>query len=119
MTSDNFTIKIGDEERDIKMSFGLLNILCRRAGDLDGAAMINMDQSLREAVITELLSARDEKGKIKSEVDIMFLDVEPSAVIELLDWAGNHVMDFFLKGLERTKALQDRNMGRIKALMPT
>lgn len=119
MADDHFTIQVGGEGRDIKMSFGLLNSLCRKAGDIDGAAMVALDQDLREAFLVELLSPRDARGKIKESIDPLELDVEVQSVLDLIDWAGNHVMDFFLMGLERTKALQDRNMDRIKALMPT
>lgn len=117
--SDTFTITVNGTERDLKMSFGLLNSVCRVVGDVDGAAMISMDPALRQAVLEELLSTRDTRGKITERVDLDTLDVEPDAIVDLLDWAGNHAMDFFLKGLEKAKALQDRNMSRIKALMPT
>jgi len=119
MADDHFTIQVGGEDHDIKMSFGLLNNLCRKAGDIDGAAMVALDQDLRDAFLVELLSPRDPRGKIKEPIEPFELDVEVQSVLDLIDWAGNHVMDFFLKGLERTKALQDRNMDRIKALMPT
>lgn len=117
--ADKFTIKIDGKERDIKMTFGLLNTLCRRVGDIDGASQITMDQELRDAVLVELLSDRDKAGKITEEINLAELDVSIDDMIELLDWAGNHVLDFFLKGLERAKALQDRNLDRVKALMPS
>lgn len=117
--ADKFTIKIDGKERDIKMTFGLLNALCRAVGDIDGAAQVTLDQSLREGILIELLSERDKAGKIQEPINLAELDVEINDMVSLLDWAGNHVMDFFLTGLERAKALQDRNMGRLKALMPS
>jgi hypothetical protein len=117
--ADKFTIKIDGKERDVKMTFGLLNALCRAVGDIDGATQVTMDQNLRDAILVELLSERDKTGKIKNELNLAELDVEIDDMLEMLDWAGNHIMDFFLKGLERAKALQDRNMGRLKALMPS
>ena len=117
--ADTFTIKINGKERDVKMSFGLLNILCQKVGDLDGAATIAMDQSLREGVLIELLSDRDTRGRISEEFDLFTADMNPDDVVALLDWAGEHVLDFFLKGLERAKKLQERNMPRLKALMPS
>ena len=117
--ADTFSIKINGKERDVKMSFGLLNILCQKVGDLDGAATIAMDQSLREGVLIELLSDRDTRGRISEEFDLFTADMNPDDVVALLDWAGEHVLDFFLKGLERAKKLQERNMPRLKALMPS
>lgn len=114
-----FTIKIDGKERDIKMSFGLLNTICKLVGDLDGATQLMIDQTLQQAVLVELLSDRDAKGKITGEVSLDEIDVDPSDVLDLLAWAGNHTLDFFLKGLERAKGLQDQHMPRVKALTPS
>ena len=114
-----FTIKIDGKERDIKMSFGLLNTICKLVGDLDGATQLMIDQTLQQAVLVELLSDRDAKGKITGEVSLDEIDVDPSDVLDLLAWAGNQTLDFFLKGLERAKGLQDQHMPRVKALMPS
>jgi hypothetical protein len=78
-----------------------------------------MDQDLREAVIIELLSPRDKTGKITEAIDLNMLEVDTDALVELINWAQEHVLDFFLKGLERSKALQDQNMTRVRALMPS
>ena len=114
-----FTIKIDGKERDIKMSFGLLNTICKLVGDLDGATQLMIDQTLQQAVLVELLSDRDAKGKITGEVSLDEIDVDPSDVLDLLAWAGNHTLDFFLTGLERAKGLQDQHMPRVKALTPS
>ena len=117
--AEKYTISIGGEDKTIKMSFGLLNAVCRTVGDIDGAAQMMMDNYLRDAVLVELLSPRDATGKITAPVDVDSLDVDPDDVVKLLDWASAQALDFLLKGLERAKALQERNMPRVKALMPT
>jgi hypothetical protein len=117
--TSTFSITIDGEEKDIKMSFALLNIICRSVGDIDGALMLDIDQDLREAVLIELLSPRNEKGKISEPVDLMVADVTPQAVADILSWAGDHLMDFFLAALESTKAKQEKHKGRLAALMPT
>ena len=117
--AEKYTVSIGGEDKTIKMTFGLLNAVCRTVGDIDGAAQISMDPYLRDMVLVELLSPRDATGKITEPVDIFNLDIEPDDVVKLLDWASTQALDFLLKGLERAKALQERNMPRVKALMPT
>ena len=117
--AEKFTISIGGEDKTIKMSFGLLNAVCRTVGDIDGAAQLLLDSYLRDAVLVELLSPRDATGKITAPIDVDGLDVDPDDVVKLLDWAGAQALDFLLKGLERAKALQEKNMPRVKALMPT
>jgi hypothetical protein len=119
MADDIFTIKVDGKERDIKMSFGLLNTLCRKVGDIDGAAQLSVDQILRDGVLVELLSDRDRSGKITEQIDLFTIEVSADDVIDLVDWAGTHVLDFFLKGLERAKRQQDAQLPRIKALMPS
>ena len=114
-----FDITIGDEPKSIKMTFGLLNVLCKAVGDIDGAATIVMDNALRDAVLTELLSERNKDGKITKPINLVYLELDPDDAADLLSWAGEHIMDFFLKGLEKAKALQDNNLARIEALMPT
>lgn len=117
--ADTFDIVVNGSEKQIKMTFGLLNILCRAVGDVDAAASVNFDPVLRQAFLVEMLSERDPKGKIKQPVDLDTLEIDIDAAGDLIAWAGDHVLDFFLKGLEKTKALQDRHQGRIKALIPT
>lgn len=117
--ADTFSLEINGDTREIKMSFGLLNNLCRLVGDIDNAAMMTIDPVMRESILVELLSHRDAKGKVKEKIDLDSLDAAAGDIVDLIDWAGEHVFDFFLKGLERTRALQDKNLDRIKALTRT
>lgn len=119
MAEDLFNITVNGDEHEIKMTFGLLNNLCRKVGDIEAAAVIALDTNLRDAILIELLSKRDSKGKITEAIDLDSLEADPDRIIDLIDWAGTHVLDFFLKGLERTKKLQEANTGRIKALIPS
>lgn len=119
MAEDLFNITVNGDEHEIKMTFGLLNNLCRKVGDIEAAAVIALDTNLRDAILIELLSKRDSKGKILEPIDLDSLEADPDSIIDLIDWAGTHVLDFFLKGLERTKKLQEANTGRIKALIPS
>ena len=117
--ADTFDIVVNGSEKQIKMTFGLLNILCRAVGDVDAAASVNFDPILRHTFLVEMLSDRDAKGKIKEAIELDTLELDIDAASDLIAWAGDHVLDFFLKGLEKTKSLQERHQGRIKALMPT
>ena len=116
---DKFSIKVDGVERDIKMTMGLVNKLAAISGDIDGASTMAIDNDLREAALVVLLSPRDNKGKITETIDLDNIEVDQEAVLELLDWAAEHTLDFLLKALQRTKALQDRNLDRVKALMPS
>lgn len=112
-------VKVNGENRDIKMTFGMLNTLCQIVGDVDNIASLHVDAYVRSKILTELLSDRDSRGKVRATADLESTDVSMDDVEALLTWAGDHVLDFFLKALERTKALQDKHLPRIKALMPS
>ena len=117
--ADKFTITVNGKEQEVKMTFGMLNAVCKTLEDVDRASRLTLDVEIMNEVMITLLSPRDSKGKITEELDINTLDVDDSEVMDLLAWAGNHALDFFLKGLERAKGLQDQHMPRVKALTPS
>lgn len=114
-----FTIEVDGDPRDIKMTFGLLNELVRVIGDVEGIAEISFNNDLRDAVLNEVFSERDEQGRIKEPVNLFNLAVDPDDVVNLLEWVGAHVTDFLLKQMLKTKVMVESNQGRLKALMPT
>lgn len=117
--SDTIEVSIDGESREIKMSFGLLNELSRKIGDLDAIPMLAIDPDLRESVLISLLSKRDKKGKITEEFSFFEAGLTVEDVSNLIDWAGGHVADFFLTSLEKGKALIADREARLKALLPS
>lgn len=103
MNNDTMTITVGEEERKIKMTYGLLDQLCNTAGEAEDALMFTLDKDLRAEVLRLLLSERDAEGVIKKNVNLLNLDVDPDEVEELLDWAGGHTLDFFLRAATKAK----------------
>lgn len=116
---DIIQIKVGEQTKEIKMSFGLLNELAKKVGDIDAVPMLNIDPDLREGILTSVLSERDGRGNITEPVNLFQLDMDPEDAILLVEWVGAHILDFFLKSLEKTKTLMEDQEERIKALMPT
>lgn len=106
------------DDRDIKMTFGLLDELTRIIGDVDGLAEMPINADVRKEVLIAVLVERDEKGKRgKTEPDIY--NLEADTVTEILEWVGEHVADFFLSAMERTKKLLEARTDRFKALQPS
>lgn len=116
---DTIQITINGKAKDLKMTFGLLNEMARTIEDVDNVPLLAIDADLREKALIALLSERDERGRITEEFNLFTIDASPEEILDLLDWAGAHVTDFFLKSLEKAKVLMDGNMDRIKALTPT
>jgi hypothetical protein len=116
---DTLYFTVGKEEREIKMTYGLLDEIARKAGDIDAIASISLDHDLRNTVLQSLLTKRDANGRPKGVVDIFTVEVSSDQVHTMLEWVETHLMDFFLTSLERTKKLAAGNEDRVKALMPT
>lgn len=117
--SEIHTVTIGGESQEIKMTMGLLNELARTVGDIDRVGEISFDQELREAVLTVLLSKRDNKGIITEPLVLFTLDMTPEDTLELLDWVGSHVTDFLLKSLTRAKAMLEIRRPQFQSLALT
>ena len=111
-----FKIMINDEERTIKMYYGLLDAVCRACGEIDGALVIALEHDLREAVLNILLAERDETGAVRKPFNPMRSEIEPDDINDLLEWAGVHAMDFFLKAAEKAKKTGGSREDRLKAL---
>lgn len=111
-----FRFAVNGEERDIFMSFALLNRLSYLTGGAEGVEhlpLIMVDPTIREAVLKELLAERSKTGRVKQEVELEDLELDLETIPDLLDWASAHILDFCLAGLEKSKALQFRNQARL------
>lgn len=117
--NDHFTMRVGENSRDIKMTFGLLNELVRTVGDIEAVAEISFNTDLRDEVLSQVFSERNKDGRIEEKVTLFNLDVDPDEVVGLLEWVGSHVTDFLLKQMVRTKSLMEKHQPAMMALMPT
>lgn len=116
--SDHIQIDTEGTLRTIKMSFGLLNRICRLVGDVEGSIQLLIDPVLQEAVILEILAERNEEGQIIRKHDVDDYNLSKKDVMVLLEWVAEHLLDFFLSALKIAKSLQDRNQDRIDNLTP-
>lgn len=110
------TIKIDGEDFEVFMSFALLNRLAFLVGNPDDVHTIMLNPEMREAVLREMISKRDKKGKITQVVEIDSVEVSLEDVQTILDFAASHVMDFTVGALQRSTALQKKNFEQILAL---
>ena len=120
MSNEHITVTINDEEKELKMTFGLLNELSRRMGDVDALPELAVNAELRESVILACVVERDKRGKFKdAEATLYDYDLSMEDSLRLLDWVGEHVADFFLKSMSSTKALIEKRQDQFQSLMPT
>jgi hypothetical protein len=112
------TISLDGEKRELFMSFGLLNELCRAIGNLEAAVQIPIDNELRDYTLLAVLSKRDDQGAVADggAVNLRTLEIEVQDAEDLLAWVSEHVTDFFLRTMERVVKTQKAQEGRFLAL---
>lgn len=100
------------------MSYGLLTTLAGIIGHADNIPMVALDNELRDKVVKELIADRTKSGRVETEYEIADVELTPSQVVQLLEWASEHVLDFFLKVLASANKLGKKVDEKVKALMP-
>lgn len=119
MSGDNHEIQVNGKAKEVKMTFGLLNQMCGMCGEPEDALMFGIHAELREEALRLMLSERDDQGRIVEDVNLFNTEVDANEVAELLDWAGAHVLDFFLNAAEKTKSTGESRKERLEALQPS
>lgn len=95
------SIKIGDKSTDVTIFFGRLHELAEVVGSFERLPEVDFNFPTRSAVLDILLSPRDERGRrIEGEaVNLHELTIEDAEAA--LDFAKDHLADFFLGRLEK------------------
>ena len=114
--SDTFPITINNEEREIFMSFGLLNELTTIVQDPSRISTISLDPQLRNAFITSLLSERKKSGKVLNAFDLDDTEVSYEAVENAIAWAQEHVMSFFVRSYRQIARVTEKHQEEVTAL---
>lgn len=114
--SPRLKITINGEKRELFMSFGLLNEICRGVGDINGAVAIPTNAELRDYSLMVVLSLRDEEGNVQTPANLRTLDIRIDEAESLIGWISEHATDFFLRTMERVVKAQTGNRDRFKQL---
>jgi len=114
-----FELTVNGEPKKVTMFYGLLDLICKICGDMEGVFFLGVDHSLREEALIALLSERDQTGKITTQFNAFSSEASPDDINALLAWAGDHALDFFVKSAEKAKASGSRVEPRLTALQPT
>lgn len=114
---DQITVKVDNEDKDIFMSFGLLNELTKIINDPAGVSALAANHELRDEVLNSLLAVRKRSGKIQSKVDIDDVDISVEDVEMLLAWASEHVLGFFLRSLQKMVSLSQKHQTDMEGLV--
>ena len=114
--NEKLIVTIGEEERELFMSYALLNRLARLVGNKSSdVSAIFVEPEIQSDILVMVLAPR-KKGKVDPNFDMDEVPLDTETAGQILEWVGGHVMDFFLKGLERTLALGQATAERAKGL---
>jgi hypothetical protein len=97
--------KLGDETKAIRWSYGLSTDIQRLVPGIDDAiSHFQFRPEIRDYVLRRCLT--EKKGFVKEEKDLIDADVideiEPDAVLAILDWVQGHLCFFFGSSAEST-----------------
>lgn len=96
------TVKNGDTEQVLFMSYGLLSRLTGLIGGADQLPSLGSDTALQEQVILEAFTTRDKKTITFKPESLDEIEVDLDDINKVLDWVGAHVTDFFTKRVLKT-----------------
>lgn len=117
MASDKLEIKVYDDskqlvDREIVMTFGLLNVLARLVGDINRIGLIDLVSETADEVMFEVLSERDSKGRPVDRKAVV-PDMPAEDANRVFDWVKESLMDFFIRRLLNTADLMQRNQAKM------
>ena len=110
-------VTVDGEDREIFMSFGLLNELTSWLGSPEALPAIFVKAEMRSEMLSRLLAERKKSGKLITPVaDIDDVEIELADVQRLLQWATEHVLSFFLQSLTVLKGVLERDEEKMTGL---
>jgi hypothetical protein len=102
-TNDKLSITQDGNERELFMSYGLLNALSLLVGSPEVVPAMSLDDGLRAEILAAVLAERKVTGKVLKPVeDIDDIDISIDDIERILDWAGAHLMGFFMRRLAKS-----------------
>lgn len=90
--SDSITVKVDDEDRVIKMSYGLLT-LCTRVIKSD-IELSGADPEVRDLLLEIALTKREPTGKSIEEFKLPEHALSVGDMTKLFAWVQGHLIDF-------------------------
>jgi len=104
------------QEGEVTMSFGLLSVLARLAGDINRIGVLDLDPVLADEVLDEVMIPRTANGKRNPPAGYEMPDLPMEDAHAIFSWVKDHIMDFFLRRLTDTSELMGRNQEKMTAI---
>lgn len=95
------TVEMPDGDRELFMSFGLLNELASLVGGPEAVPNLSFDAQMSQTALFSVLVKRNKRGQpidFEDEDDpVIPGDLSPETAEKILDWVAGHVLDFFVR----------------------
>lgn len=115
--SRTFAIKLNGDTHTITMSYGLFNELMRVIPSPELiTSLIVTDADLRDYVVRRLLTGNKPVTKDEDLVDPFDLDIDMDRLDDLVTWAAEHVLHFFMKSAAKTAKMGEKYQGTVEEL---
>jgi hypothetical protein len=113
---DRITVTINDEERTFLMSYGLLNRLAKMVGEYEEPSAMFVDPEMQEKILLYVIKGR--KADFENDsIEDFEISIQDSQ--NLVKWAGQHVIDFFVKGLTSANEVSQQFEDQMTSLAPS
>lgn len=116
--TDKITINyLNGTERELLMSYGLINQLSLIVVSPEVAPSIAVDVGLRNEVLAAVLAERKPTGKVLKEVeDVDDLGLSIEEIERVIDWATEAILGFFVRSLEKMVKRVEKNQDAFAGL---
>jgi hypothetical protein len=94
-------VTLNGESHTLLMTYGLLNKLATQVSDVEDVTNMGFSAENREATLLAVLTRKGKTGCF-DEVDLDEIE-EIDEIERVLDWASDHVFDFFMKRLRKAQ----------------
>lgn len=118
-TPDTIHVTYDGKDKEIRMTYGLQQLLCSRVSSLEAVENMYLDATLQTVLMNDVLAERDEKGNVVEENKqwAMWLNVEDGE--RLMDWITGHLVDFFISRSRAQQKATGKVMDLIKEMSKT
>jgi hypothetical protein len=113
--NDTLHIKVNGKDRELFMSYGLLTSITQIVGLQEELTAIFLDAALQKVVIEIALNpvGTSEEDKI----DLNTTKISMAEIQKILDWVGEHILDFFIQGMKSVEKLNTNNLDRMQEIV--
>lgn len=112
-------ITVDEQEHELLMTIGLKNRLVELMEDPARVGIVAVDAELSRNVVITCLTKKGKSGAIDGPIDYDELSMSENDEEAVLQWAQEHVLDFFTRRFEKMGQLNENLAEMMKGMVPS